>query len=243
MRTEAEQAAWDNGYRLERGIANGWLHYASTTAPGSIWIAGSSGRGPWLLSIAHSGVAAEIGSASVSLLSGPGIATFAFPTLNELHVVLDRVYKLAMSLPEAPLDRFRAETANLPRATEAERWVIQRIGQDVFRSALMDYWNARCPLTGITDPALLRASHIVPWSDCDDAQRLDVHNGLLLSALWDAASDQGLVSFADDGTPRASPKLSEVARTALGIAVVPPLRGLQDAHRANLVLHRTRHGL
>ena len=42
VRTEAQQAAWDNGYRRERGIANGWLHYASTTAPGSIWIAGCS---------------------------------------------------------------------------------------------------------------------------------------------------------------------------------------------------------
>ena len=30
-------------------------------------------------------------------------------------------------------------------ATEAERWVIQRIGQDVFRAALLDYWDSRCP--------------------------------------------------------------------------------------------------
>jgi putative restriction endonuclease len=82
----------------------------------------------------------------------------------------------------------------------------------------------------------------VPWADCNDAQRLDVHNGLLLSALWDAAFDQGLVSFADDGTALANPKLSEIARTALGLDAVPPLRGLQDAHRANLSLHRTRHG-
>ena len=242
VRTEAQQAAWDNGYRLERGIAGGWLHYASTTAPGSIWLAGCSGHGPWLLSIAHSGVATEIGSASVSPLAGPGVATFVFPTVKELHVALDRVYRLAMSLPEAPLDRFKAKTANLPRTTEAERWVIQRIGQDVFRAALLDYWNSRCPLTGITDPALLRASHIVPWSDCNDEQRLDVHNGLLLSALWDAAFDQGLVGFADDGTPRVSPKLSQIARTALGLDSAPPLRGLQDAHRANLALHRARHG-
>ena len=43
----------------------------------------------------------------------------------------------------------------------------------------MKYWRGRCPLTGITDPALLRASHIVPWEECEtDAQRLDVHNGL-----------------------------------------------------------------
>jgi HNH endonuclease len=59
----------------------------------------------------------------------------------------------------------------------------------------MDYWGARCPITGITDPTLLRASHIVPWAECGDEHRLDVHNGLLLSG--DAAFDTGLVSFAD----------------------------------------------
>jgi hypothetical protein len=74
-----------------------------------------------------SGVAAEIGSASVSPFAGPGVATFVFPTVKELHVALDRIYRLAMSLPEAPLDRFKAKTANLPRTTEAERWVIQRV--------------------------------------------------------------------------------------------------------------------
>jgi hypothetical protein len=242
VRTEAQQATWDNGYRLERGIADGWLHYASTTAPGSIWIAGCSGHGPWLLSISHSGVAAEIGSGSVSPLAGPGVATFVLATIKELHAALDRVYKLAMSLPEAPLDRFKAEIANLPRTTEAERMVIQRIGQDVFRAALIDYWGSRCPLTGITDPALLRASHIVPWADCSDEQRLDVHNGLLLSALWDAAFDQGLVSFADDGTALASPKLSETARKALQVDSAPALSGLRVAHRSNFAAHRARHG-
>jgi len=187
-------------------------------------------------------IAAEIGSASVSPLAGPGIATFAFPTVKALRAAVDRVYKLAMSLPEVPLDRFKAKTASLPRNTEAERWVIQRIGQDVFRAALLDYWDSRCPLTGITDPALLRASHIIPWSDCNDEERLDVHNGLLLSALWDAAFDQGLVSFADDGTPLIGPKLSEAARKSLGADAALPLRGLRDAHRVNLAVHRLRHG-
>jgi putative restriction endonuclease len=106
----------------------------------------------------------------------------------------------------------------------------------------LDYWGRRCPLTGITEPALLRASHIVPWSECSDEQRLDVHNGLLLSALWDAAFDQGLVSFGDDGRARASSSLSAVARRALAIDTAPALRGLRDAHRANLAAHRARHG-
>jgi hypothetical protein len=242
VRTEAQKAAGDNLYRLEHGVEGGWLHYASTTAPGSIWIAGASGRGPWLLSLDHSGVAAEIGALPPSPKSGPGLGTFMLANLTDLHAALDRVYKLAMSLPEAPLERFKAQTANLPRTTEAERLVIQRIGQDVFRDALMDYWGGRCPITGITEPGLLRASHIVPWADCTDAQRLDVHNGLLLSALWDAAFDRGLISFADGGTVLESPQLSETARTALGLSGAPPLAGLRDAHRTNLALHRTRNG-
>jgi hypothetical protein len=215
VRTEAQKAAWDNGYRLERGVESGWLHYASTTAPGSVWIAGASNHRHWLLSLDHSGVAAEIGTLPASPVTGPGHATFMLPSLTELHLVLDRVYKLAMSLPAAPLDRFKAKTAGLPRTTEAERMVIQRIGQDVFRDALMDYWGSRCPLTGIQEPALLRASHIVPWADCNDEKRLDVHNGLLLSALWDAAFDKGLISFADDGKVLTSAHLSELASRAL----------------------------
>jgi len=107
----------------------------------------------------------------------------------------------------------------------------------------MDYWGGRCPMTGITDHALLRASHIVPWSECNDEQRLDVHNGLLLSALWDAAFDQGLVSFTDDGKPLASPRLTEVARAVLALEQATSLRGLRGAHRANLAIHRARHGL
>jgi hypothetical protein len=217
VRTEAQKAAWDNGFRLERGVEHGWLRYASTTVPGSVWIAGASQRGPWLLSIDHAGVSAELGDLSAAPVGGPGIVTFMFETPTQLHAALDRVYKLAVSLPDAPLGRFRAKTAGLPRTTEAERLVIQRIGQDIFRDALMDYWGGRCPVTGIMDPALLRASHIVPWSACSDEQRLDVHNGLLLSALWDAAFDKGLVSFADDGKPLANRHLSGVARNILAL--------------------------
>jgi hypothetical protein len=235
VRTEAQKAAWDNGFRLERGVENGgWLHYVSTTARGEIWIAGAPPRGPWLLSIDHPGVAVELATLPPSPLPGPGLVTFRLDTLTALHAALDRVYKLGVSLPEAPLARFRARAAALPQTTEAERLVVQRIGQDIFRAALMDYWGGRCPITGITDPALLRASHIVPWAECDDAQRLDVHNGLLLSALWDAAFDAGLVSFANNGTILSSPELSAAARTDLRIEKAPRLPNLREAHRTNL---------
>ena len=242
VRTEAQKATWDNGYRLDRGVEQGWLHYASTTAAGTIWIAAVSSRGPWLLSIDHSGVAAELNTFPVAPIAGPGLATFIFDTTAKLHAALDRVYKLAVSLPDAPLTQFLKETAHLPQTTEAERLVVQRIGQDIFRDRLMDYWSARCPLTGITESALLRASHIVPWAECGDEKRLDVHNGLLLSALWDAAFDKGLVSFADDGTPILSPRLGDAARTALDADRATAIPSLRPVHRANLALHRARFG-
>jgi hypothetical protein len=124
----------------------------------------STVAGSWVFSIDHSGVAAEIGALPAAPLAGPGLATFVVATLTELHDALDRVYKLAASLPDAPLARFQAKTAGLPRTTEAERLVIQRIGQDVFRDALMDYWGSRW----IAEPALLRASHVVPWAECSE---------------------------------------------------------------------------
>jgi hypothetical protein len=242
VRTEVQKTAWDNGYRLERGVEGGWLHYASTTAPGAVWIGGASPRGPWLLSIDHSGVATEIGALQASPVEGPGLVTFQLSTLRHLHAALDRVYKLAVSLPDAPLTRFRIKTKDLPQTTEAERLMVQRVGQDIFREALMDYWGARCPLTGITEPSLLRASHIVPWASSTDEQRLDVYNGLLLSALWDAAFDSGLVSFGEDGSVLVSDQVSDGTRAALGIIQTTRLNGLRDRHRGNLVIHRARYG-
>lgn len=244
VRTELHKAAFDNGFRIELGAESGWLHYRSTTAPGDIWMAAASKNGPWFLAVGLSAIAAELGTAPLTVpVTMPAPATtFAFPTLNELHDALDRTYRLAVSLPDAPLQEFLEKTKSVPRTTEAERLVIQRVGQDIFRQALMKYWNGRCPLTGITDPALLRASHIVPWSECEsDAQRLDVHNGLLLSALWDAAFDAGVVSFDDEGRVLASRSLTTVAAAALGASSAKPLP-LTRAHHSLIQNHRQRHG-
>src|SRR5260221_404590 len=91
VRTEAQKAAWDNGFRLDRGAEGGWLHYDSTTARGTVWIAGASQRGPWLLSINHLGVVAEVGAMRASPVPGPGTATFIFDTVTQLHAALRRL--------------------------------------------------------------------------------------------------------------------------------------------------------
>lgn len=243
VRTESQKAAFDNGYRLERGSITGWMRYGSTTARGDIWIAGASSGGPWFLSLQHPEVAVEIAISPSLDIPGPGVATFAFEKLSELYSALERVYRLGVSLPDAPLEQFRAAIKNMPQTTEAECLAVRRVGQTLFRQALLEYWNGRCPMTGITDEALLRASHIVAWADCEtDELRLDVHNGLLLSALWDAAFDAGLVSFADTGAVLRSPKLSPSAAAALDIDTVNSISGLTDAHRANLACHRLKYG-
>ena len=237
VREECEKAASQNGFRRVLGEEAGWRAFASTTAHGAIYLAAEGANGRWFLAVDHAGVVAELEPPSADV-QGPGKARYAFATLRELYAALDRVYTLGISLPDAPLREFETRVANLPRTTEAERLVVQRIGQDIFRARLMDYWRGRCPLTGITDVALLRASHIIPWAECEtDAERLDVHNGLLLSALWDAAFDRALVTFDDQGRPEFSPSLSEQARDELRWN--SPI-SLTDEHRRRLARHRER---
>lgn len=237
VREECEKAAFQNGFRRKLGEADGWAGFASTTAPGTIHIAAASTQGPWFLALGHASVIEELGLPAADM-PGPGIARYVFDTLGQLYGVLRRIYQLAASLPDAPLREFEAKVNDLPKTTEIERLVVQRIGQDIFRAGLMDYWQGRCPLTGITDTGLLRASHIVPWKDCaSDADRLDVHNGLLLSALWDAAFDRGLVTFDDDGCPQFSPFVSEEARAELRWQTAIQLT---NKHRKRLAWHRAK---
>lgn len=236
IRQECDKVAFQNGFRRKLGESEGWAGFSSTTVPGTIHLAAAGAQGPWFLALDHTGVIEELDIPAVDM-PGPALARYTCETLGQVYAVLPRIYQLAASLPDAPLREFETKVKDLPRTTDAERLVVQRIGQDIFRSGLIDYWQGRCPLTGITDPALLRASHIVPWKDCtSDAERLDVHNGLLLSALWDAAFDRGLVTFDNEGQPQFSPFLSDIACAELRWqdSIL-----LTDKHRKRLTWHRS----
>lgn len=235
VREQCRKAAADNGYRKSLGEHDGWAGYGSTTARGNIYLAASGQNGPWFFAIEHSGVISELELAATDI-PGPGAARYLFYRQAELYAVLRRVYGLSVSLPDLPLQKFEKEIEGLPRETEAERLVVQRKGQGIFRESLIEYWQGECPLTGITDQQLLRASHIKPWADCQtDAERLDVHNGLLLSALWDAAFDQGLVTFDEAGLPVFSAALSDAAKRELGEG---KRLALTSKHQAFLTWHR-----
>lgn len=133
-----------------------------------------------------------------------------------------------------------AELPDIPRLTKTQRKAIveARRGQDWFRERLLDTWVS-CAVTGCTEPELLRASHLKPWKRSSNAERLDVHNGLLLTPTLDAALDKGLISFRDDGRILVSPLLTRADRRVLGLSTSLRLsRKPTRRHRRFLAYHR-----
>ena len=82
--------------------------------------------------------------------------------------------------------------------TERQSLVLSRVGQGEFRAQLVSYWNG-CAVTGANCIPLLKASHIKPWRESNNKERLDVFNGLLLSPNIDAAFDTGYITFDSQG--------------------------------------------
>lgn len=75
------------------------------------------------------------------------------------------------------------------------RLVKTRVNQDKFRKSVLNAYGGACCITGISEPRLLRASHIKPWSDSNEIEKTDVCNGLCLNTLHDAAFDVGLMTI------------------------------------------------
>lgn len=100
--------------------------------------------------------------------------------------------------------------------TEKDTLVKARRGQGTFRRNVETREKA-CRLTGITNPALLIASHIKPWRVCETAQeRLDGANGLLLTPDADHLFDRGFISFGDGGEVIVSPRVPDEDMRRLG---------------------------
>lgn len=83
--------------------------------------------------------------------------------------------------------------------TERTAIVQSRVGQGQFRKQLMEKYSGSCIITGINHPKLLVASHIKPWAASNNIERLQVDNGLLLSATYDRLFDSGLITFDKSG--------------------------------------------
>ncbi len=84
-----------------------------------------------------------------------------------------------------------------------------RNGQGSYRANLESN-ETSCRVTGVLDRRHLLATHIKPWSECDDAQMLDGANGLLMSPHVAHLFERGYVSFSDDGELLVSQELNPV---------------------------------
>jgi len=82
---------------------------------------------------------------------------------------------------------------------DVQQLINARRGQGVFRSNL-EKIEKYCRVTGLRSVRHLRASHIKPWRVSEDDEKIDGHNGLLLSPHCDHLFDRGWVTFTDEGT-------------------------------------------
>lgn len=241
--TRLEKAAVDNGFDVEMGRVAHWLSFGSSQTSMRIWLS-AVGETVYLVALSRADVldALEgLGVVFTNPLPEGAVGGRSVQDIPMLYRLLRRAFQLSRTLPDELLHVFEAEAAGLPRSTEAERWVVQRVGQEVFRRGLLEYWDGRCAITGLAVPELLRASHIKPWADCEqDAERLDVFNGLLLAPHLDALFDAGFITIAEDGTVVVSNMLSGDARRLLGLDRVLKVRALHRGHERYLPWHRTK---
>jgi predicted restriction endonuclease len=83
--------------------------------------------------------------------------------------------------------------------TEKEQLIRARRGQGLFRIGLYSV-EERCRITQVSEKIHLIASHIKPWSESSDLERLSKFNGLLLAPHADHLFDKGFISFDNAGT-------------------------------------------
>lgn len=114
------------------------------------------------------------------------------------------------------LEECLASETNPEKRTEIETLIKARLAQGKFRKDVLKLYPS-CPLTGLNIQSLLIASHIKPWSKCNNEERLDPSNGLMLAPNIDALFDSGLITFDTDGTIKISPKIDLENQKRLGI--------------------------
>ena len=232
------KAAEDAGFDLTLGTDAEWTRIGVSGIEGRVWVVPV--RAGAILALGPK--AADVEFETVTWTDVPlppgAVRAARFRTLPELYDALRRVRVLLNQTPPLPEKRLEERLREIS-STEAEAVVRQRVGQDLFREMLMEYWDGRCAVSGIAVPELLRASHAKPWKDATDAERLDVYNGFLLAVQLDAIFDQGFLTFEDDGTARISPQLTGDVLRSLGFPDgIPPLRRIAAGHRPYLAYHR-----
>jgi hypothetical protein len=176
-------------------------------------------------------------------LVAAGRVTAAAELDEDAVAVLEGMYGEEDGELWAPVDmisEIASAEAELDGLSETERIsiVAARLGQGVFLDRLIDAWDGACAVTGVTFLPVLIASHIVPWVDATNEERLDPDNGLLLAATLDRLFDAGFITFDDDGAIRISPVVPEDEYAAMGVSKELRLARVPEGSRQYLARHR-----
>jgi putative restriction endonuclease len=120
---------------------------------------------------------------------------------------------------------------------EKRQMINARMGQGIFRENV-ELFEKDCRVTGVLDRRHLRARHIKPWKFCNDHEKLDGFNGLLLSPHIDHLFDRGHISFADNGRVLISMHLNPFVIKAWGVNKTRAPRSFRPEQRVYLRFHR-----
>ena len=121
--------------------------------------------------------------------------------------------------------------------TQKELLTFARIGQGKYRKDLIELWG-KCSVSECKMTDLLIASHIKPWSESSNKEKLDRYNGLLLLPNYDKLFDKHLISFDDDGKIIISSQIKEEEYKVLGISANDKLFNVFEENKPYLKIHR-----
>lgn len=122
-------------------------------------------------------------------------------------------------------------------ATQKLQLINARRGQGLFRANVRLH-EKKCRVTHVADPEHLRASHIKPWKDSSDSEKIDGSNGLMLAPHIDHLFDRGFISFDDNGDLLVATTLSEMVADAWAMVAGTNVGIFTDKQRAFLDYHR-----
>lgn len=131
-----------------------------------------------------------------------------------------------------------ALSLEMPNETERRGLVTSRVGQGMYRKRMIHRWKYKCAVTGFSKLDVLIASHIVPWAESSPQERLDVHNGILLSPTYDALFDRHLISFMDDGRILLSDSIQRESFSKIGVTGKEQVKELSSYNHEYLQRHR-----
>lgn len=120
--------------------------------------------------------------------------------------------------------------------TDREQLTTVRVGQNNFRKNLIKIWG-KCSVTGVENLEFLHASHIKPWRQSNNEERLSPYNGLLLSPALDTAFDRGFIGFETTGKIVISNKLSREDAEKMAIGQNQRLRQIYPGNLQYLSYH------